>query len=245
VKFGPKAGAAKPATSSADRRTRGAIVQLLLESGPITAGEIGERLGISAAGVRRHLDALLDAGDAQSSAAAAWQHNGRGRPAKRYRLTSAGRAKLDHTYDDLAVAAMRQLREIGGDDAVRTFARRRIDSILAGVSEGSSDVAAKADRVATALTKAGYATSTTPVTGPIHGIQLCQHHCPVSHVAEEFPELCETEREAFAEILGTHVQRLATIVNGDCACTTHVPLFPSFPETSQSSETTSKQGAST
>jgi len=36
--------------------------------------------------------------------------------------------------------------------------------------------------------------------------------------------LCETEREAFAEILGTHVQRLATIVNGDCACTTHVPL---------------------
>ena len=106
----------------------GAIVQLLLEAGPITAGEIGDRLGISAAGVRRHLDALMDAGDAQSSAAAAWQHSGRGRPAKRYRLTAAGRAKLDHTYDDLAVAAMRQLREIGGDDAVRTFARRRIDT---------------------------------------------------------------------------------------------------------------------
>src|SRR5437763_1729097 len=100
--------------------TRGAIIQLLMESGPITAGEIGEQLGISAAGVRRHLDALMDAGDAQSSAAAAWQHHGRGRPAKRYRLTAEGRAKLQHTYDDLAVAAMRQLREIGGDDAVRT-----------------------------------------------------------------------------------------------------------------------------
>jgi predicted ArsR family transcriptional regulator len=179
----------------------------------------------------------MDVGDAQSSAAAAWQHNGRGRPAKRYRLTAAGRAKLEHTYDDLAVAAMRQLREIGGDDAVRTFARSRIDSILSGVSEGPSDVEAKADRVATALTKAGYATTTTPVSGPIHGIQLCQHHCPVSHVAEEFPELCETEREAFAEILGTHVQRLATIVNGDCACTTHVPLTPETTEC--------KQGAST
>ena len=119
-----------------DGHTRQAIVQLLLEEGPITAGEIGERLGISAAGVRRHLDALMDAGDAQSSAAAAWQHSGRGRPAKRYRLTAAGRAKLDHTYDDLAVAAMRQLREIGGDEAVRTFARRRIDTILAGVTDG-------------------------------------------------------------------------------------------------------------
>jgi predicted ArsR family transcriptional regulator len=235
-----------------DRHTRGAIVQLLMESGPITAGEIGEQLGISAAGVRRHLDALMDAGDAQSSAAAAWQHHGRGRPAKRYRLTAAGRAKLEHTYDDLAVAAMRQLREIGGEEAVRTFARRRIDSILSGVSEGSTDVEAKADRVATALTKAGYATtvtSVTPVAGPIHGIQLCQHHCPVSHVAEEFPELCETEREAFAEILGTHVQRLATIANGDCACTTHVPLTAEKPKslrrTARVEATTSKQGAST
>lgn len=237
-----------------DRHTRGAIVQLLLESGPITAGEIGDQLGISAAGVRRHLDALMDAGDAQSSAAAAWQHSGRGRPAKRYRLTAAGRAKLGHAYDDLAAAAMRQLRELGGDDAVRTFARRRIDSILTGVDEGPDDVESTAGRVATALTKAGYATtvtSLTPDTGPIHGIQLCQHHCPVSHVAEEFPELCETEREAFAEILGTHVQRLATIVNGDCACTTHVPLVESTEKpqplrrTARVEATTNKQGAST
>jgi len=212
--------------TSSDRHTRGAIVQLLLESGPITAGEIGDQLGISAAGVRRHLDALLEAGDAQSAAAAAWQHHGRGRPAKRYRLTAQGRAKLQHTYDDLAVAAMRQLREIGGDDAVRTFARRRIDAILAGVTEGPGDVEARADRVAMALTKAGYATSTTPVTGPIHGIQLCQHHCPVSHVAQEFPELCDAETEMIARVLGTHVQRLATIAHGDGVCTTHIPTTP-------------------
>ena len=60
--------------------------------------------------------------------------------------------------------------------------------------------------------------------GPLRGVQICQHHCPVSHVAEEFPELCEAEQQAMSEVLGTHVQRLATIVNGDCACTTHVPL---------------------
>ena len=105
-----------------------------------------------------------------------------------------------------------------------------------------------ADRVAVALTDAGYATTTTPVT---HGIQLCQHHCPVSHVAEEFPELCEAEREAFAEILGTHVQRLATIVNGDCACTTHVPVAENTKQSAplrrsaRAEATTSKQGAST
>jgi predicted ArsR family transcriptional regulator len=230
VKFSP---------DGSDRHTRGAIVRLLMESGPITAGEIGERLGISAAGVRRHLDALIEAGDAQAVAAASWQHTGRGRPAKRYRLTAEGRAKLNHAYDDLAAAAIRQLRELGGDEAVRDFARRRIDGILAGVTEGPDDVESTADRVAEALSKAGYATTVTPLApepGSVRGIQLCQHHCPVSHVAEEFPELCEAEREAFAEILGTHVQRLATIVNGDNACTTHVPLIPAH---------TRKQGAST
>lgn len=233
VKFGSEtSGAATAALASsvpAEGHTRSAIVQLLLE-GPVTAGDIGRQLGISAAGVRRHLDALIDAGDAEASAAAAWQHNGRGRPAKRYRLTAAGRAKLSHAYDDLAVAAMRQLREIGGDDAVRTFARRRIDTILAGVPEvgeagaDAREVEQTADRVAAALTEAGYATTTAPVAGPLPGVQICQHHCPVSHVAEEFPELCDAEQEAFVEILGTHVQRLATIVNGDFACTTHVPL---------------------
>ncbi|MBX7432932.1 transcriptional regulator [Mycobacterium sp. Y57] len=214
---------------AADGHTRGAIIQLLLESGPTTAGRIGEQLGLSAAGVRRHLDALIEAGDAQANAAAAWQQEGRGRPAKRYQLTAAGRAKLEHTYDDLASAAMRQLREIGGEEAIRTFARRRIDAILSGVepaSDADDDVEAAADRIAGALSNAGYATTTTRVGGPASGVQICQHHCPVSHVAEEFPELCEAEQQAMAEVLGTHVQRLATIVNGDCACTTHVPLSP-------------------
>lgn len=232
MKIQSELDAAAPAAAAAgtDGHTRRAIVRLLLESGSITATEIGDRLGLSAAGVRRHLDALIEAGDAESVAAASWQQVGRGRPAKRYRLTSGGRAKLDHAYDDLAAAAMRQLREIGGDDAVRTFARRRIDAILSGVegADGTEDEAVEeaAERIAGALTKAGYVATTTRVGGPIHGVQICQHHCPVSHVAEEFPELCEAEQQAMAAVLGTHVQLLATIVNGDCACTTHVPLIP-------------------
>lgn len=220
-------------TGAHDGMTRREIVRLLVESGSITAADVSAKLGISAAGVRRHLDALVEDGDAEARAAAAWQHVGRGRPAKRYRLTAAGRGKLEHAYDGLASAAIRQLREIGGEDAVRAFARRRADAILAGVPAAESDdddvVAATAEQVAGALTRAGYATTTTRVGGPIRGIQICQHHCPVSHVAEEFPELCEAEQEAIAEVLGTHVQRLASIANGDCACTTHVPLNQTIP----------------
>ncbi len=208
-----------------DGQTRNAIVTLLLEKGPITASDIGGRLGLSAAGVRRHLEALLDNDDATVAPSAAIRQRGRGRPAKHFQLTALGRNKLGHAYDDLAGAAMRQLRKIGGDAAIEAFARQRVDAIVADVQPASGgdavDVEAAADRIAGAFTAAGFSASTRVVG---NGVQICQHHCPVSHVASEFPELCDAEREAFTELLGTHVQRLATIANGDCACTTHVPL---------------------
>ena len=77
------------------------------------------------------------------------------------------------------------------------------------------------EALAAALTAHGYAATTE--TRPRAGVQLCQHHCPVAHVAAEFPELCEAETRAFERVLGTYVQRLATIAHGDGVCTTHVP----------------------
>jgi predicted ArsR family transcriptional regulator len=58
--------------------------------------------------------------------------------------------------------------------------------------------------------------------GP-NGVQLCQGHCPVQHVASAFPQLCEAETEVFARLLGGHVQRLATLAHGEHVCTTYVP----------------------
>ncbi len=78
--------------------------------------------------------------------------------------------------------------------------------------------------LAEALNADGYAASVrpAPAIAAVHGEQICQHHCPVAHVAAEFPQLCEAETEAFGRLLGTPVQRLATIAHGDGICTTHV-----------------------
>ena len=76
------------------------------------------------------------------------------------------------------------------------------------------------------FTQQGYAASVRDLplaNGQSAGEQLCQQHCPVSHVAHEFPQLCEAETEAIAAVLGTHVQRLATIAHGDGVCTTCIP----------------------
>jgi predicted ArsR family transcriptional regulator len=225
---GSAAASAAPGTGHAtDRRTRDAVARLVLEQGPITAAAVADELGISGAAVRRHLDALLAEGQAYTREAPRRGQRGRGRPARLYLLTEQGRALFGHAYDDIAIAAIRFLDEHGGPDAVRRFAEARVGSIVdrhRGAVTSKNDPAERAEALAVALTREGYAASTRRVGS---GEQLCQHHCPVAHVAAEFPQLCEAETAVFAELLGTHVQRLATIARGDAACTTHLPAPPS------------------
>jgi len=147
---------------------------------------------------------------------------GRGRPAKVFALTDAGRSAFYQAYDDLAVSALRYIRETGGERALQEFARRvatRLEERYHAVAAAAPEKAGTA-ALAEALSADGYAASVEPVR---LGEQVCQHHCPVAHVAEQFPELCEAETEVFARLLGRHVQRLATIAHGDGVCTTHVP----------------------
>jgi predicted ArsR family transcriptional regulator len=210
--------------AAGDGGTRVAVARLLLERGPVTAVDVASELELSAAAVRRHLDALLADGEAVTREAPRRGRRGRGRPARLYLLTEAGRVRFGHGYDALAVAALRYLAETGGAHAVRAFADRRATELVERYRAGIVAADTVTDRVgalAAALSAQGYAAAARRA-GSLE--QLCQHHCPVAHVAAEFPQLCEAETHAFAELLGTHVQRLATIARGDAACTTHVPL---------------------
>lgn len=220
----PSAGA--PAE---DGRTRDRVSSLLLEHGPQTAAELAGRLGISPAAVRRHLDGLVAAGRVTESEAPGGQR-GRGRPARRFALTDAGRESFPHAYDDLALTALRFVAEHGGPDAVRAVAEQQLSGLAQRCStavesalEEAAPGAAEVDRaqvLAVALTAEGYAATASAISS---GGQLCQHHCPVAHVAAEFPQLCEAETAVISRLVGTHVQRLATIAHGDGICTTHIP----------------------
>lgn len=215
-----------PDSGTARDRTRDAVARLILERGPQSAATLAERLGLSPAGVRRHIDALVADGLLSEREPRPSPNRGRGRPGRVYALTDHGRAAFPHAYDDLATTALRYLRETGGDEAVTAFAEHRA-AMLADVLDPSVDPsaapAARANALADALTANGYAATTEAAAS---GVQICQHHCPVAHVAAEFPELCEAETRAFERVLDTYVQRLATIAHGDGVCTTHVPVPP-------------------
>jgi predicted ArsR family transcriptional regulator len=190
--------------------TRERVLSLLLELGTATAATLSERLDVTPAGIRRHLDALLAEGVVITREPRRRVVT-RGRPAKLYALSEAGHAAGPSAYDDLAVSALRFMTP----EQVDAFAEargRELEERYAD-SRGPADLAA-------ALTADGYAAS---VTEQGMGIQLCQHHCPVQHVAAEFPQLCDAETAALGRVLDVHVQRLATIAHGDGVCTTFVP----------------------
>ncbi|WP_369052171.1 helix-turn-helix transcriptional regulator [Kineococcus terrestris] len=204
------------------------------ELGPVTAARLAELLGLTGAAVRRHLDAMTAAGVLEAREAAPGRRRGRGRPAREYVVSSAGHDALPSGYDDLALAALDHLARTGGEAAVEDFARRFAEQRSRAVRErlaldddsgpGADGAAGRVAALAAALAEQGYAASVRPVGEgtPAEGTQLCQGHCPVRRVAEAYPQLCEAEARVFEQVLGTRVQRLATLAQGDHVCTTFV-----------------------
>lgn len=214
-----------------DRSTRDRVLRTVLEHGPITAAELGRRLGFTPAAVRRHLDrleedALIGVKEVPVKRARA------GRPARHYVVDPTAQVRLGNENGQLAVEAIALLREVGGEDAVVEFARRRAAEqearyreALAGVPAGQE----RADALAEALSRDNFVAFTRTVdvsTGShaMRSLQLCQAHCPVVDVARDVPEICEAEAQMFARLLDVDVRRLSTMAAGGHVCTTHIPL---------------------
>ncbi|HEY5247058.1 MAG TPA: helix-turn-helix domain-containing protein [Dermatophilaceae bacterium] len=219
-----------PAPHVLEARTRDRVRQAISADGPLTATALATRLGLTPAAVRRHLDLLVEQGAIEEHEPASAAGRGRGRPARAYVLSEAGHVGMDSDYDDVATSALRFLAEHAGAEAVGTFARERIAAFekryAAQLAVSEDGVAARTEVLAAALTANGYAASTRPVRAGtvLSGVQLCQGHCPVQHVAAQFPQFCDAETDAFSRLLGVHVQRLATLAHGEHVCTTFIPL---------------------
>lgn len=210
----------KIAPRGEDVRTRDLVARSILENGPSSAATLGARLGLTPAGIRRHLDLLVADGVLVARQPHSALIRGRGRPSKVFVMSDSGREKFEHSYDDLAVSALKFMSAQLGEHLVHSFANSRAEEIERKATIALSKKSKKSLALAEFLTEQGYAAS---IQARPLGEELCQHHCPIAHVASEFPQLCEAETEALSRLLGTHVQRLATIAHGDGVCTTFIP----------------------
>ncbi|MFI5758731.1 helix-turn-helix transcriptional regulator [Streptomyces sp. NPDC051569] len=233
--------------ATGEHSTRNRVARSILDHGPSTVSDLAGRLGLTQAAVRRHLDALVADSVVEARDQRVYGSRGRGRPAKVFALTDCGRDAFDQSYDTLAAEALRWIAGAAGggeqgEAAVAAFARSRYEA-QAGAYREAVEAAGpdgRTEALAKALSADGYAATARSAPGQ-QGEQLCQHHCPVAHVAGQFPQLCEAETEFFSQLLGTHVQRLATIAHGDGVCTTFIPR--ATPATPQSSSHASESTA--
>jgi predicted ArsR family transcriptional regulator len=165
-----------------------------LEAGPQTAADLAKRLALSPVAVHRHLRDL----EARGLVGYELEKNGRGRPAKRWRLIR----------DGFCQGVLVKVRaRLGRGELVALFVewyRERLGAL-------PRDPAALRAR----LVAEGYRTELLKGNGRL---QLLQRRCPRLELARAFPELCEAEARAYAEKLGTAVTLKATLAEGDTAC---------------------------
>jgi predicted ArsR family transcriptional regulator len=205
------------------------VGRALLQAGSATASELADELGLTGAGIRKHLDALLEEGLVEFSERAPYgpaalaSPKGRGRPAKVFMLTPKGRGVFGEREESLALTAIKFMASHSGDEAIEAFATqiaKDFESIHSEVTKFATPHE-RAMALVDALNSDGYVATVTPGLGD--AIQICQHNCPMGDVAAQFPSVCEAETEAFSRLTGVHVTRLATIATGNPICTTLVP----------------------
>ena len=170
---------------SSDARTRQQVRDLVVEKGPVTASTIARILGLTTAAVRRHLTILLSDNEIAEHEPGQVGRRGRGRPARHYVATARAHEKLAESYSDLASKALGYLGQVGGGEAIDSFAAARSREIerryTATVREAGSDPRLRAQALADALTADGYAATVRDIGRGGYAVQLCQGLQATSH----------------------------------------------------------------
>lgn len=202
-----------PPGLAAHKGLRGHVLLALKKAQPLTAQELADRHTVTANAIRRHLKEL----EAEGLIEYVREQRGQGAPAFLYRLTAAGEALFPKGYEEALTALLTYLERSGGRDQVRRFFEQRfraqadeLRTRLAG-----APVEEKMAAITELLTEQGFMADWSVESGRV---RLAEHNCAMHAVAEQFPEVCDTELHFLRELLGEHVERRSHIVSGCNSC---------------------------
>jgi len=198
---------------SGHRGLRGQILLELKKAQPIAAKELGDRFGVSANAVRRHLKEL----EVEGLVAVGREQHGLGAPTFVFRLTERGEALFPNGYRDTLTALLDHVAERGGRSAVVEMFEARYAQ-LARRLKAELEVAPEAERlsvVARVLTEAGYMAEWSEADGMF---RLSEHNCAMRAIVERYPEVCAVEERFLGDVLGADVERDSHIPQGCNSC---------------------------
>ena len=186
----------------------------LKKAQPLTAQDLAERFGVTPNAIRRHLKEL----EAEDLVSHAREQRGHGAPTFAYRLSPVGEAVFPKRYEAALTALLQHLEAMGGREEVRRFFTQRFrlqaDQLKTRLDQAETQEARVAV-VADFLSAEGFMADWSQGNGQL---TIAEHNCAMHAVAEQFPEVCESELVFLREVLGPQVERTMHIVAGCNAC---------------------------
>lgn len=195
--------------------TRREIVNILRTAGPMTVGELGDRLGITHVAVRRHLTSLERDGLITSIQ----ERLPMGRPTRVYSLTDAADDLFPKKYGSLTLEVLDFLNNVEPELVEKFFAARGqnlINRYGPDVSQGAS-VEERVARLAEIQVGNGYLANWEKNEDGT--LVIREFNCPVHQVSRKYEHACAHELEFFKTVLGTeNVERVECIAKGGNCC---------------------------
>ena len=197
---------------------RGVQAELLLalkKHQPLTAKDLAARFELTPNAMRRHLETLEAAGLVRHTR----EVRGVGGPVHAFALTGSGEALFPRAYVSVLLDSLESIATEHGPGGVQEFFRRKWTAMAAETAPALAHLPLeeRVQLVAELWTSMGYMAEVgrDETTGlPV----LRKHNCAIRAVAEQYPEVCATEAEFIATVLGVPMERRRHILAGCNTC---------------------------
>jgi DeoR family suf operon transcriptional repressor len=200
------------------RGVRADLLVALKKAQPLTAHELGDRFGLTANALRRHLKALQEDGLVRFQR----EVRGVGAPVYTFSLTGAGEALFPRGYVSVLARALEAIRETGGDGALNQVLESEWRELAdeAGPVLDGLPLEERVPLVAELLTSKGYMAEVLEVSAPGAPAELTLriNNCAIREIAERFPEACTAEAKFVERLLGVPLVRGAHRLQGCGRC---------------------------
>lgn len=198
-----------------DTSTRREIINILRTVGPLTVGDLGERLGITHVAVRRHLTSLERDGLVTS----VQERLPMGRPTRVYSLTEAADSLFPKKYGAFTLELLDFMNQQGEEMVEGFFANRgkaMVERYGPEITSGTS-LEERVVKLAEIQQANGYLAEWEK--GEDDLLVLKEFNCPVHQVSKKYEHACTHELEFFKTVLGTdQVERVECIAKGGQCC---------------------------
>lgn len=193
--------------------TAGQILEYLLRNGPSSIKDLEQALAVTATAVRQQLASLT----AEGLVVAVQERRGVGRPRNVYKLTERSYSLFACYCDELALSLIGEVLETEGTDKLR-YLLSRVGNKLAlqyGRQLRGEAVGDRVRELSALLDRRGIRADFEH-NGDV--IILHEYNCPYHDLASVHRDVCEMERDAFAQALGTEVVLGNCIQDGHHSC---------------------------